>query len=203
MSGIRFRNHRLVIAVRKLAKNSRPYANFISGRRKYNAVRIIVSSVATDADIWSPDTYRPRTPSGIQWVIHGRNPHSDIPRDALNTNSRSSISAIRVVALTFSGNIATPAMPSMNAARNAHPRNTNARYPILSTNCAAGICSMFSNCGSASTIPSTVADAPSLLKYNSIGVLNTIVNDTVLNTWNTYAFPTPSGIFVRIWVVTD
>ena len=43
---------------------------------------------------------------------------------------------------------------------------------------------MLSNAGNASTMPSTVADAPSFLKYKIIGVLTTIVNDTVLNTWN-------------------
>ncbi len=53
---------------------------------------------------------------------------------------------------------------------------------------------MFISAGNATTIPRTVADAPNFLKYKSIGVLTTIVNDTVLNTWNKYAFHTPSGI---------
>ncbi len=120
--------------------------------------------------------------------------YHEMPREALNANNRNSSSAIRVTESIFPGNIATPAMPRMNALRTVQPHNTNARYPIFSTNCAAGICRMFISAGSAMTIPSTVADAPSFLKYKIIGVLKTIVNDTVLNTWNQYAFHTPSGI---------
>ena len=85
------------------------------------------------------DKKRPRTDSGTIALIHGRYPLREIPLAILKRNKIKRTRIWREGSSIGNGNPTTKATPPMSRLRPTQPRSTKVRYPIFSTNWAAGI----------------------------------------------------------------